>query len=294
MFVMDIMHLLFLGVMKRLLSFWTTGSNFNVKLGRNQINEISRRMNYIRLQLPCEFQRKPRPLKYLSFWKATEFRFFLLYCGPVVLKNIFKSVNIYNHFLLHHVARRVLCIRNVSQRCNRLAKQYLTSFFQATNAFYGTASQTINFHNLIHVADDKINFNCQLSAVSCFPFENMLGKIKSLLRSANRPLAQVGRRLHESVIANKRKNISSCKTNILKETSLGITSVKYKQCTLSLKSPDNVLILNNDIIFQIKRMSHFENTVRLEGSIWTIKKAIFNYPCNSATLKMWELLPEKS
>ncbi|XP_043472973.1 uncharacterized protein LOC122505427 [Leptopilina heterotoma] len=47
MFVLDIMHLLFLGVMKRLLSFWTTGSNFNVKLGRNQINEISRRMNYI-------------------------------------------------------------------------------------------------------------------------------------------------------------------------------------------------------------------------------------------------------
>jgi hypothetical protein len=51
---------------------------------------------------------------------------------------------------------------------------------------YGPQSQVMNVHNLLHVADDVMNFNCSLSRISCFPFENTLGEIKRVLRTANK------------------------------------------------------------------------------------------------------------
>lgn len=43
----------------------------------------------------------------------------------------------------------------------------------------------------------KILLNCSLSKISCFPFENVLDEIKRILRTPNKPLSQICRRLHE-------------------------------------------------------------------------------------------------
>ena len=42
-------------------------------------------------------------LSSIKKWKATEFRFFLLYCGPLVMKGLLTN-NQYSHFLNLHVA----------------------------------------------------------------------------------------------------------------------------------------------------------------------------------------------
>jgi len=79
-FVLDFMHPGPLGVMKRLLvENWTSG-NLKGKISQQQKIELSRRLEYIRLSIPVEFQRKPRSLNILAKWKATEFMFILLYC----------------------------------------------------------------------------------------------------------------------------------------------------------------------------------------------------------------------
>lgn len=57
-------------------------------------------------------------------------------------------------------------------------------------------------HNLIHLAEDVRFMKCPLSLLTAFPFENALGTIKKFLRSGNRPLAQIVRRLHESFFMN--------------------------------------------------------------------------------------------
>lgn len=74
-FILDFMHLCSLGVMKRLLEYWLQG-NLNYRLRPRLRDELSDRMELLKTQVPCEFQRKPRTTKKYTKWKATEFRFF--------------------------------------------------------------------------------------------------------------------------------------------------------------------------------------------------------------------------
>ena len=62
---------------------------------------------------------------------------------------------------------------------------------------YGQVSMTMNFHNLIHIADDLEIFNCDLTMISAFPFENLLGKIRNVLRSGYKPTEQLCNRMQE-------------------------------------------------------------------------------------------------
>lgn len=58
-------------------------------------------------QTPREFCRRPRTLKEFERYKATEFRQFLLYTGPFILKNILDE-SLYSHFLELSLALRIL------------------------------------------------------------------------------------------------------------------------------------------------------------------------------------------
>lgn len=92
---------------KLLVDYWLEGK-LTVRLSRKQKKELSRKLDIVRKYVPNEFQRKIGPLVNARKWKATEFRFFLLYCGPLVLKNILRR-ELYRHFLLLHVTFRILC-----------------------------------------------------------------------------------------------------------------------------------------------------------------------------------------
>jgi len=65
----------------------------------------------LRAHIPSEFSRQPRPLLELDYWKATEFRQFLLYTGPIVLLNVL-SKDMYTHFLSLSVAMSILLNEN--------------------------------------------------------------------------------------------------------------------------------------------------------------------------------------
>lgn len=64
-------------------------------------------MNSISTDIPQEFERKLYDTDQVSKWKATQFRFFLLYIGPLALKDVL-SENKYRHYLLLFVACRIL------------------------------------------------------------------------------------------------------------------------------------------------------------------------------------------
>lgn len=113
---------------------------------------------------------------------------------------------------------------------------------------YGTESQIMNMHSLIHLTDDVTNMKCSLSSLTTFPFENALGKIKNMLRSGNRPLSQICRRLHETFFADEEKItlppiINNKKVKrILPSGEVSIKKLRYKEAILSCNSPNNSFI----------------------------------------------------
>ncbi|XP_051173417.1 uncharacterized protein LOC127289494 [Leptopilina boulardi] len=137
-FVLDFMHLCCQGVMKKLLEYWMS-TNRKYRLTLDQRKRLSKRLEDIKSEIPCEFQRKTRGLKgYLKF-KATEFRFLLLYSGPVILKGLLKD-ELYKHFLLFHSACRILSSARVCLKYANDAKKYLRTFFIQMVQLYGARS----------------------------------------------------------------------------------------------------------------------------------------------------------
>lgn len=81
----DYMHLVCLGVMKKLLVLWISG-DLKFRLPSRKIEEMSQTLERLKKYTPSEFSRKPRSLRYMKLWKATEFRQFLLYTGYCTTK----------------------------------------------------------------------------------------------------------------------------------------------------------------------------------------------------------------
>ena len=152
-------------------------------------------------------------------------------------------------------------------------------------------------HSLLHLADDAKNMNCPLTYLTAFPFENVLGKLKKMIRSGNRPLAQVCRRLHERFNVDFKKPKLPPSINILKAGSVDpnglqlITKLKYKGLIISKKSPNNGVLLSNGTILQIKNMykRRDENIIKIQGNVLSIKRSIYAYPCDSSIFKMWRV-----
>lgn len=125
-FVLDSMHLLFQGIMKKLLIYWLEEEKNRLRVSKRQ--EASRRMQLLKGQFRVQFQRKPRSMKHSGKRKATNYRLFLLYAGPLVMK-VLLSTKLLKHFLLLHVDSGILCSDKFCEKLRLTAKQYLTIFF---------------------------------------------------------------------------------------------------------------------------------------------------------------------
>ncbi|KYN01715.1 hypothetical protein ALC62_07489, partial [Cyphomyrmex costatus] len=298
-FVLDSMHLGYIGVMKKLLvDYWMEGK-LTVRLSRLQKKELSRRLDTIRKYIPIEFQRKISALINARKWKATEFRFFLLYCGPLVLKTILRS-ELYRHFLLLHVAFRILCSERFKQY-NNLSKIYLNRFFQILPLLYGLQSQVLNMHNLIHIPDDTTNMNCNLNLITSFPFESYLGQMRKLIRTPNKPLEQICRRLEEKKFFNLKKPtipklfvVLKQNDNYLQENIIFIEKIKLRGLfTITHKRPDNCILLEDYRTLLIKKIFYYEHdseSVKVSGLVLKRETiSVYQYPLVSSLFQIWQI-----
>ncbi|XP_067207161.1 uncharacterized protein [Linepithema humile] len=182
---LDYMHLICLGVMKKLLWLWLKGPN-NVRLGSRTIAKISEILELFKKRCPNDFVRKPRGLKHALQWKATEYRQFLLYTGPIVLKN-HLSQNMYVHFLTLHVAITILVNPTLITQYTDYAQSLLEHFVTTFSIIYGKEYVTYNIHNMLHICADVKKFG-PLDMFSAFRFENYMSTIKRHLRKNEKPL----------------------------------------------------------------------------------------------------------
>lgn len=146
---------------------WMQYGSADVRFSSMQITEISRKLENFITILPLEFAKRSRSLKYLKQWKATEYRHFLLYFGPVLLKTVLPS-RVYKHFLMLHIAitiltnpSLILCEHNLF-----MAEKLLFKFVQKFSDIYGPEHVSFNVHNLIHLTDEVRFFKRILDSFS--------------------------------------------------------------------------------------------------------------------------------
>lgn len=195
-FGLDYMHLVCLGVVRRLLLYWKGPVGpLCVRLGGKAVSHLSHKLLALSSYFPCEFSRKPRSVAEVLRWKATELRQFLLYTGPVVLRDILSDT-LYQHFMLLSVGVSILaCPRFALSYCD-YANTLLTLFVTEAEKLYGKEIYVYNVHCLIHLANDVKNLGI-LDNFSSFPFENKLGQLKKMIRKPQFALQQLFNRLSE-------------------------------------------------------------------------------------------------
>ena len=151
----DYMHLVLLGTMKRLITYWVKGP-FDYKFNADTINDFDTYLLSFNKTICKEFQRKHRKIIESAYWKATEFRLFLLYTGLIVVKK-FLNLEYYEHFLSLHYAIRILSSKKMYKKYNSYAESLLKFFVEKGNDLY-EHFVVYNTHNLIHLPSDCIQF----------------------------------------------------------------------------------------------------------------------------------------
>lgn len=172
-FPLDYMHLVCLGVMRRLLWFWTKSPiSSGIRVGSRSVQQISGSLLELKNYIPREFSRKCRSLAEMDRWKVTEFRLFLLFTGIVVLKGHI-SQDQYKHFLLFFVSIFCLVSPELLATHTDYAGQLLNLFVQQARRLYGIDFMVYNVHALSHLAANVKPFGPS-DSYSAFPFENFL------------------------------------------------------------------------------------------------------------------------
>lgn len=297
-FPLDYMHLLCLGVMKKMLvSLWVCGKP-PFKLSSHQVTQISDSLKLQSPNIPAEFCRKPRSLHEVKRWKATEFRQFLLYTGPVVLKYVLDKRK-YLNFLSLHVAVRILCSNNLSQDKIEYAHSLMIFFVKTFATLYGNEFISHNIHNLLHISRDVHNFGA-LDNFSAFPFENYMQVLKKFIRKSEKPLSQVVRRIVESEkIFTMKQKVPMLECRPFKEHQNGpligncqnpqfleYNFIKFK---LKVKHPDNCCRLKDGSIIIVENFASSNGHTVVIGRKFEHLENFFIDPCESLNIQIFEV-----
>lgn len=166
-FTPEYMHSVCQGVVRQLSNLWFDSTNHETEfyLGK-KVEELDERLAAI--SPPSEITRAPRSVKERKFWKASEWRAFLLY-GLVVLNGLLPRAYLEHFFLLVHGVYTLLGDRITDDMLSH-AKACLEKFATDMETLYGLTSCTFNVHLMTHLADGVKNCG-PLWATSAFAFE---------------------------------------------------------------------------------------------------------------------------
>ena len=232
-FPVDYMHAILLRIMRKLLKTWMNVVPY--KFSANQKDILDNSIDKIKKYFPCEFNRKPRLLREMDRFKATEFCTLLLYTGVILFNGILKEDR-FNHFLILMVIVRTLCdgskirdgetLEYIQELCKIFVKQYKKLYTAKLSVVY-------KLHLLIHVVDDVKKYG-MLDSFSAFPYEDMLGQIKKKIRSSHLPLAQLCRRISEGFLQSDKVGVLKNKENEFIVNSCRIIPHSFKNSCVKL------------------------------------------------------------
>ncbi|KAE8746822.1 hypothetical protein FOCC_FOCC006459 [Frankliniella occidentalis] len=195
-FRLDPMHLVYLGVFRRLLFVWLKWNGL-FHLHWTVVEAIDGVLNALEPSCPSDFNRPPRSLNDIKMFRAHEFRRLLHYDSILIFRDNLDE-NVYRHFLLLYTALYILAspIHVTSAEMRNFAKNLLVNFVQHSVVIYGQAFVVYNVHALIHLVQECEDHGV-VDAFSAFPYENALMLLKRNLKSFYKPLQQAAFRIIE-------------------------------------------------------------------------------------------------
>jgi hypothetical protein len=280
----EYMHLICLGVTKKLLKIWTTGKG---PLAPRYAIKISKKLVKLGQCFPVEFNRKQRSLKEVDRWKATEFRTCLLYSGIIAFKKHLPE-NHYELFMCLSIAIRCLSTKNPSSQDISYAESLLQYFVHLFKTVYGRVKISYNVHGLIHLAEDVRNFGC-LDNFSAFKFENKLGQIKRLIKKSSFSLIQVHHRLVEQDQIQLENIIEQPIYPVLSRVQSDGSYIRaqFKNYILKTNLNNGVVLLRDKKIALINKFSADRKTFMCAIFLNPVK--YFSYPCDSDFLSIFKV-----
>jgi len=286
-----------LGVMRRLMLCWLKGP-LTTRLCARKTVQLSQKLMSIVPYMPREFSRKPRSVAEILRWKATEFRQFLLYTGPVVLLHILPET-LYQHFLLLSVAISLLANPKLCSVYCDYANEILRTFVLNALALYGHEMMVYNVHALVHLADDVQRLG-SVDEFSAFPFENALGGLKKLIRKPSCVLQQIVSRLSEKVHHSSRTvpnavSFVGKKQHNIGPVPHGIFNVKQysdlymDKFYLSLSTGDSCVAKADGRPCLIRNILYSESAFLLVVEYFSVAEDFFDSPLPSSSLNVFRV-----
>lgn len=184
----DYMHQALEGVCKKLLKLYLSASSHGkgYYISPFQQRKLNRRLLGIR---PCRFiSRKPRSLKYLKYWTASELRNMLLFYYPI-FEDIL-SEEYFKHFQLFAKSIFKLLQPSITHEELNIVEDDLKKFVADFQDFFGKENMTMNIHSTLHLAQ-SVRDNGMLSVQSMFCFEMMNGQLKRYVVGQHDPMQQI-------------------------------------------------------------------------------------------------------
>ena len=292
-FPIDYMHCCLLGCMKKMLLLWMKGP-LRTRLSCAQKELVSGVLLSLRDHISTDFVRRPRSLEDVEYWKATEFRTFLLYTGCIALKGILKTKH-YTNFLKLCVAIRLLLVpteRNVNN-----ADQLLDAFVEEFGQLYGPHTLVYNIHSLTHLAADVRQFG-SLEEYSAFPYENFLHSIKMLIRGSKHILQQTIGRIAELQALQFVLPVAVNYPQLSKAHSNGPVPNEYLNCDQyqMVKTDKFTVSTTRDNCVQIgSQIAVVNNLLQVNGNVVVVYRVfgkvgnLFKHPTKSSNVGIYKV-----
>lgn len=291
--IADPLHLLELGIMRRLLRIWIAGEIVkDLKLPKNDVKALENLLLECNESRPKEIHRSIRSLGSMKYWKGSEYRTVLLYVGVVVLKGILQR-DVYNHFLYLFCAVTI-CSSDVYKQLVPLAKTLFDEYVTTYIDLYGQHTVSSNVHNLCHVTENVERFG-NLNSISTYPFENAARVLKLKLKRCDKSIEQASKRITEMNLNEKAKKPAAplielkypftslqC-SHILMYKFISIKNVVFS----SRRFGDRWLLTKNDEIIEFKCAMNLKNEIVICGSPLKIKTDFFEKPFKSSFLHIY-------
>jgi hypothetical protein len=174
------MHSTLLDVARQFANLWFLSSNHDKPrfLSNAKLQLVD---SYLLAQkTPTEIARTPRSLSQRKFWKASEWKSWLLYFSPIVLKNVLP-LPFHNHWMLLVLSIHALLADHVVPEQLHVAELSLIKFVIYTEKLYGVENVSFNVHLMTHLVESVRQWG-PLWVASAFQCKNNNGTLLKMFQ----------------------------------------------------------------------------------------------------------------